>query len=125
MIFGIGALVAVIGLFVGLGMLAKARNRAALSWPSVEGEVLVSEIHSKWTTDGQGKAVMRHTPDVQVRYVVDGQIFTGKRIAFYSRLIDTSAQAQAICDRYPSGGRVPVYYNPKKPADSVLERREH
>ena len=31
-------------------------------------------------------------------------------------------KAQVICDKYPVGSKVTVYYDPAKPADSVLDR---
>ena len=124
MIVGICALAALIGLFVVMAMRAKARNKAALAWPSVEGEIIHSEATGKWSTDSQGQAVMRYKADIRFRYTVDGKSYDGTRIAFYGAIVDTAAKAQAQCNHYPVGAKMPVYYDPRKPADSVLERRE-
>ncbi len=124
MIIGLIGLAAVIALFFGLAAYSKARNKAAFDWPSVEGQVVHSEATGKWSTDSQGKAVMRYKADIRFRYTVDGKSYDGARVAFYGALIDTMAKAQAACDHYPVGTKMPVYYNPKKPSDSVLERRE-
>jgi len=122
MLVGIGGLLAVFALLAALAWHSSSRNKAALKWPSVEGDITKSTVNSKWTTDSQGHAVMHHRPIVTYSYAVNGQAFTGKRIAFFSKPIDTAAQAQTICDRFPAGAKVPVYYNPANPKDAVLER---
>ncbi len=124
MLIGLIGLLIVLALIGGMAAFSKARNKAALDWPTVEGEIVHSEATSKWSTDSQGHAVMRYKADIHFRYTVDGKTYDGKRITFLSAIIDTAAKAQALCDRYPLGARPPVYYNPKKPEDSVLERRE-
>lgn len=122
MLIGVGALVALFGLFFFLGWRAKSRNTAALNWPSVDGEIVRSEVQSKWTTDGQGQAVYRHRPIIAYAYSVGGQAYSGKRIDFYGNPGYTEAKARALCDKFPSGARVPIYYNPSNPKDAVLER---
>lgn len=124
MLIGLIGLAAVIALLFGMAAFSKARNKAALGWPSVEGEIVHSEATSKWSTDSRGKAEMRHKADIRFRYTVDGKTYDGARVAFYGAIIDTAAKARAVCDRYPVGARPLVYYNPKTPADSVLERRQ-
>jgi hypothetical protein len=62
-------------------------------------------------------------PKIRYQYEVDGKIYTGDRISFSAvEGGEKKSESQAVVNRYPSGQRVIVYYDPKHPNKAVLER---
>jgi len=54
---------------------------------------------------------------------VEGKIYACDRMSFSGgEGGEKKSESQAVVDRYPSGHKVIVYYNPKHPEKAVLER---
>jgi len=81
----------------------------ARNWPLVEGQVLESALR------GGG-------PLVRYQYVVGDQVLesTTVHIGQYKGI---ESHAREIVERYPSGTKTPVYYQPDDPQTTVLEHR--
>ena len=87
----------------------------ALHWPTVKGEVVVSNIVSGST----GGKSLHVRANVRYRYTV-------KEKDYISGNIDSVGYAQAGIDinyvkKYPKGKQVSIYYNPDNPAQAILE----
>jgi hypothetical protein len=94
------------------------------SWPSVQGEILSSEIVlEKRHMESVHKDVS--VPKVLYAYTVDGTRHEGRRIRFHHSGQDAflgRPQVEKLIAGYPVGKTVPVYYDPGDPSESVLER---
>jgi hypothetical protein len=96
----------------------KKRNAEAATWPSVKGEIRYSA-----TEEVRGDDDISHSAAVQYNYVVDGKPYVGNRILYGNTTFSNPRDAQKLCDKYPVGATVDVYYDPKKPSRCVLERK--
>ncbi len=95
-------------------------DKESLQWPSTEGVILSSEV----ITD-RGKsddADPRHTAAITYSYTVDGYEYTGKRISVAGQTFLDKSKAGNLVRRYKKGLRVKVYYDPRTPHISILER---
>ena len=98
----------------------KRKARAIQSWPSVEGEVLSSEVIHRSSHD-QGST---YRAEVVYEYRVRAQRYKGKNVCLsYDVGTGDRGRAEERCAQYPLGSAVTVYYNAKNPADACLERR--
>ena len=63
-----------------------------------------------------------YTPRLTYRYQVNGKEYEGSRIDLTSqRKFYTQQAANAVLLEFDPDGAVPVYYNPKRPAESLLK----
>lgn len=113
-----------LGLFLLLFGFAKERQALATqAWTSTQGTVVTSEVRSftEWK-DGVQRTL--YTPGIVYRFTVNGREYTSDR---YSLGAETgwnrSGFAEKKVEEYPAGSAVTIYYNPKAPAESVLDRR--
>lgn len=127
------------GLFIGVGVLfallgagvmitawrTRQRLQASAGWPTTEGEVVETQIRREESATGEDDDTMvRFYPEIRYTYRVLGQTYTGTRLSFGGPAgYLNRAEAAAVLNRYPVGGRVMVYYNPANPQEAVLERR--
>ncbi len=119
----IGIFLFVFGLIFGLvGFISKRRAAASLQWPTASGQIISSVIHTSTSTDSDGASSTTYEPKVEYTYTIMGSPISGRRIAFGAMGSDY-ASAQKVLAAYPVGTAVTVYYNPEKPADSVLENK--
>jgi hypothetical protein len=86
-------------------------------WACTQGETESAELEVM-----KGAKYNRHYARITYRYEVAGEAFTGTRVAFGLTQHNQGA-AEAVLDRYPTGCRVTVWYDPEQPAHSVLEPR--
>jgi Protein of unknown function (DUF3592) len=118
------------GLAVLAIVVSSLREAAAMKrWPVAEGRVLSAKVeeYRKSVSRGVGGARARLTlyrPALLYEYKVTGKRFQGSRVA-QSPGLDRGVPefAAKVVERYPSGSRVAVRYNPKRPDESVLEPR--
>ncbi len=87
------------------------------SWPTVQGQVVSSEIRMISGSKGSWKWPR---PEVKYRFSVDGIEYWGDRITFgYER--DTQEYADAMTLKYPLAAPVAVHYHPRDPYLNCLE----
>ncbi len=108
-------------MYLGLNTMNLARQ--STGWPSVQGTVTESRIHSE-SHPGAGKKPTYHA-NVEYAYTVDGEEHTGDRVSFGEYGTNDPSHAQAIIGRYPKGNTVAVYHDPDRPGESVLEPGSH
>jgi hypothetical protein len=118
---GIPKLVGSIFILVGLILLGFAGwtgNRQYIilkTWPSVEAEVVKSELIS--FRDREGDQMYRAAIDF--RYTVDGREYTVPSSSSYSSSIYSSMRSKV--NAYAVGTRHPIRYNPSDPGDMRFE----
>jgi hypothetical protein len=61
---------------------------------------------------------------VEYDYAVNSQPYKGRRINYGITATQSKAAAQKEADRFTPGMQVTVYYNPEKPGEAVLEKKE-
>jgi hypothetical protein len=100
-----------------LGALNINRAKRSTRWPSVLGEIVLSEAKVKADSDGD-----RHWTAIQYQYSVNGVHYTASRISF-GDLDGRSLRRAAVSEtvkKYPPGKRVPVWYDPNDPSQAAL-----
>jgi hypothetical protein len=116
-----------IALLLGAGLVylyrqrAAAKQAASVSWPTVQGQVSRSWVHSFHDNN----KTLQYMGRVKFAYDVDGRRYESERIAWGGRSYSSTAtEAHETVDRYPTGSSVQVYYNPDKHKEAVLEPAE-
>ena len=90
----------------------------SLSWPSVTGLVTRSELRA--TSQKRGKQrTTEHRIDVSFEYIVDDEMYENDVIQFNQGALSVSDK-RLLVSTYPEGRKVEVFYNPRKPDQSVL-----
>jgi len=91
------------------------QQHRATSYASTDGRVLESRVDVSYDSDGDSySAVIRYA------YEVKGREYIGDRIR-YGTKSGGKRPSQAFVDHHPRGATVKVYYDPLKPAESVLQ----
>ncbi|WP_309729823.1 DUF3592 domain-containing protein [Chamaesiphon sp. OTE_75_metabat_556] len=83
-------------------------------WLSTRGEMLESIVESG--SDGG------YVLSVRYAYTVQGHRYVSDRYSFCTYQPTSERAVRRDLLLYPAGGVVTVYYNPRKPADAVLDR---
>lgn len=112
------------GLACGYAGFQIGRALLARRWPTVEGEIIDARV-VRTADDDSSRALERL---VTYRYQVGGQPYRNNRVRFgpqptpYSMVpaFHSNPTVAALAARYPRGKPVRVYYNPRRPEDSVL-----
>src|SRR5438552_17107868 len=94
------------------------KARTSQGWPSTGGRVLQSQVGAHTSSD----QTLIYEPNVLYEYNVSGQVFQSKQIS-YGAVVGTSSPtwAEGVIAKYPLGGAVSVFYNPRKPSEAVSE----
>lgn len=113
-----------LGLFLLLFGVAQERQAlAAQTWSSTQGTVVTTEVRS-FTQWKDGIQHTLYTPGIVYRFTVNGREYTSDRYSFGAETgWSTPHFAEKKVAEHPAGSPVTVYYNPKAPAESALERR--
>jgi hypothetical protein len=118
------ALMLVMGFVLTFGLMAVAigamgvfADAASNNWPVTDGVITSSEVEV-W-----GHHPIMYRPSITYQYTIGGQEFTCSQVSsgatFYSG--NGLEQASEIVEKYPVGSIVQVHYNPRNPANAVLE----
>lgn len=91
--------------------------RASETWPSVEGEIIRSEINSFHNSEGKEM----YSPDVAYVYQLDGKDYSGSRISDLSYSTSSEGEVRRKLAKYPQGSTVKVYYDTEDPYNSTLK----
>ncbi len=99
------------------------RDKRALNWPTVSGEVVVSRAKGKWNaSSGSGGATevsYLYSPEVVYVYTVEGESFEGTRTYQFEISSSSQSWAEKSALKFPVGSEVEVFYNPRKPNKSM------
>jgi hypothetical protein len=116
-------LAAGMGLFLLLvGFVQHHQALAMQTWTSAPGTVLSAEIYS-YTQWKDGVQRRYYAPRVTYRYTVNGRQYEGDRLNLAGESAwNRPGLAERKLQKYPVDAPITVYYNPKAPAEAVLER---
>lgn len=106
-------MVALTALLLWLAARADRLREASKLWPKTSGIVEEAKVNR----NGKGGT----WPSVRYRYSVHGEEHAGTRIAFVQEN-RTRADCEALVARHAPGTAVDVWYDPQRPAFSVLDR---
>jgi hypothetical protein len=91
-------------------------------WPSVEGEITSSYVQQDVRSIEDSSKKPTFSPKISYQYSVGGKTYTGEKISFSGgEGGEKKNKAQAVVNRYSSGKKVAVYYDPNHPEKAVLE----
>lgn len=113
LVFLLGGLIA-----MGKGSYDAYQALRSDTWSTVEGKIVSSSI-TKVKHPGETPA---YYPDIQYVYQVEGKVYTGNRIFWGEFGSGSPSSAQAVVNNYKVGMSVTVYYDPRNPANAILER---
>ena len=119
--FLVGSLLG-LGLFL-FGFFQYWKVRRSQSWPSVPGTVTGTSIRRDESRDEDGIDVT-YVPVVEYQFAVGETWFRGNRLRFDDRGYGSRKKAQEALAGFPVGTPVAVFYNPHKPSQCVLERKQ-
>lgn len=100
-------------------MILRRISREATAWPTSTALILESDIIEDPARDPTGKVNNNFLVRVKYQYTVDGKSFDGSRVSFGSPAFNYII-ASNVKDQFEKDKQVPIYYNPKDPADCVL-----
>jgi Protein of unknown function (DUF3592) len=108
----------------GYALIQIGRALLARRWPTVEGEI----VDARMVRLNGGQDNRSLDQFVTYRYHVDGRRYTSNRVRFGLQStptsivpdLDSRSAVADLQDSYPRGKPVRVYYNPRRPAESVL-----
>ena len=120
--FWLGCLFSVLGLAIIIQQqFLKYKVRASQTWPSIDGEIVRSEVICKGGAPGGGTTFKA---DIKYKYQVKARRYKGKNVCLnYDVATGDRGRAEQRCAEYPVGRTATVYYNPNNFADACLERR--
>lgn len=91
--------------------------RVSRTWPHVQGKIIESRVQREQHL----RTGPSFKPFVVYRYEVGGRQYTADRISHQDFGDRDESAARSICDPYPPGASVDVFYDPKSPQAGVLE----
>jgi hypothetical protein len=114
------AFFALLSLALGIVFVYRGVSRIAITvssrnWIEAEGEVRRSHIEPCGKTDNPDCR-----PLIQYEYWVEDEGYSGSRIYPVEKVGYQKAEAQELVGRFEPGQRVQVFYDPQRPASSLL-----
>lgn len=114
-----------------IGFRNEYRAFRSQSWPGVEGTILENSVstdthlakNQATKRPAAASETTRHEPLVYYTFTVQGRTYSGHRISFVDESTADYAEAAELAVRYPAQSSVTVYYDPRNPEISTLERR--
>ncbi len=108
-------------IITGIGMIGVwiylfLRALSTKNWASTTGKIIKGEVINSGTSSGSNS----WSPTIKYLYSINDNQFEGDRIKTIVSSYSSTKQAQKELDKYPVNSSVKVYYNPDKPADSVI-----
>jgi hypothetical protein len=110
------------GAFTVAVLVSTARQHRASSFATTEGVVTASEIQAR-PRGGTPREEQRleFEPRISFSYRVGGRDYVSSAFRYDRRVTRHRGRAAQVVARYPVGSRVTVHYDPRDPADAILE----
>jgi hypothetical protein len=116
MLMGAIPLLLGLGIFAGAGYFGNRHYTILKKWPTVDAEVVRSELAHRRDKDANGRtSTTVYQAHVDFRYTVGGKQYTTPSSSYYST--SNRAEMQQEVDTYAPGTHHPIRYNPAKPND--------
>ena len=95
--------------------------RRARNWPAVPGRVVSSRrVVERQGDDAGGAPIEQQVARVEFQYEVGGKLYASRRITIGERVAGDGIEP--LLARYPVGTTVMVHYDPRDPANGIVER---
>ena len=104
-------------LIAGIILWKTTQLRHAASWPSTRARIVKSQTRAVHRRSSGEVTQVVTVPDIEYEFRLGDRVLRGTQIG-----VGEIADTEAVLNHYPVGATVPVYYNPKDPADALLER---
>ncbi len=91
----------------------------ARKWPVTKGRIIISRVR-EWRTPGKIR-IARLCLDMDYLYMVGDKVLEGHRLNSGWRCFASEGHIKKVLEKYPSGKKVSVFYNPNSPEKSLLE----
>lgn len=101
---------------IGAGAWFLYRGNATRAWPHTQGLVLSSQVRQTDDKDDPG-----YFAEIRYEYSVKGKKYKSHKILFVEEVYGDRATAQKLVTRYAAHRQARVYYNARRPSESVLE----
>jgi hypothetical protein len=117
---------AILGILLSLAVLGEGihrwnKSRTASTWPTVTGHVLSNALRAvSASQEPPHIASVQYHLELVYTYEVGGRRYTNDRLRFIPEPLSQMAAAQRA-RRYPVGSALPIRYNRRQPAESVLD----
>mgnify|MGYP000907470234 CR=1 FL=1 len=98
----------------------RLKAKQAMNWPTTEAEIVETDVEEDRARSATGKANIAFVPIVRYQFQVNGKKYDGDHITFARAGYDF-LDASNIRDQFAVAQKVPVFYNPANPAESVLK----
>ena len=114
-------------LILGAGLFGLSRMGIDTShWPSVEGTIIDSQVRSSSSHDRDTRTTtVSYIIKLRYEYVVADKRYEGSnRNLTFDAVAKSASEREMELERtskYPVGGRIRVYYDPRKPSRAVLD----
>ena len=114
-----------VGLLTGAFFFVRITQAAgSKSWPWAMGELESAALrdvvyHGREVEGGADQASAR-VVNFRYRYQVKGENYTGTRVTFSDGVNKTGGALKKLQDQYQGKSKIKVFYNPRKPQQSVL-----
>ncbi|MEE8117042.1 MAG: DUF3592 domain-containing protein [Gemmatimonadales bacterium] len=95
--------------------------KASVTWPSVTGRIVESELAFELIKSGQS-VYRQYEAHVVYEYSIGGRTYRCDRVSFTDDDSSSLQPVQRTVNRYPRDARVTVYCDLQKPETAVLER---
>ncbi len=118
----LGGVFVLFGIFFTYAIINSARrqNDAARRFRPVEAYVVASRVARSSSGSGASRTTS-YRPEITYRYTVDGREYTSRTYQFMGVGQGSQAAATGIVSRYPVGGKVTAYYDPRRPSVAILD----
>lgn len=91
------------------------------NWPQAQGQVTSTELVQRKHTFKTGKPITVYSEKIHYQYAVAGNTYTNHQLKFIDHTSSEKVE-QAMNSKYSTGANVTVFYNPKNPSESLLQK---
>jgi hypothetical protein len=101
------------------------RLNTARGWPIAKGVVVKSEaVRTSGNLSGSGQNSTIFTPRIRFKYSVENKEYESDKITWGGTWGSNSGNyCEVMLKAYPTGKKLDVYYDPKKPNDCIIQLR--
>lgn len=112
-------------LYMSYGFYQSYREQqdASVAFAPVAARVLASQVESTLHQQpGATSSTRVYLPRILYAYEVGGHDYQSRRFSYFGGAYSSDAEARQLIERYPVGSIQTAYFDPRDPAQSVLNR---
>lgn len=122
----LGIILIVIGLILSIyGYSIIGKGMEAKGWQDTEATIVHSDLDEKWISvvaaNGNINWKKTYSVDIAYTYFVNHTQYRSNKIGRYKSWDNINQEAKRVLRQYPKWSKFKVYYDPKDPANALLE----